>query len=192
MSHNEGKSVPVPSVELKPTSQAVRTNKWKSGKNPVLHRPSFSSFSLFVLTSTMGVLGCILQSCPQQSASNHAADESLPNISSLYEKKTMPDLLFFLTFCKKISRTAVAWWGYRLQVRALAVCYRVWQTGSLGSGCWERFGNLFQQPSDTWCILPWPPLAESPVESITSVGSRTGILCSGREFRKQKPCGSGE
>lgn len=45
--------------------------------------------------------GCILQSCPQQSASNHAADESLPNISSLYEKKTMPDLLVFLTFRKK-------------------------------------------------------------------------------------------
>lgn len=183
-----------PAWNQKPTSQAVRTNKWKSGKNPVLHRPSFSSFSLFVLTSTMcvQVWGCILQSCPQQSASNHAADESLPNISSLYEKKTMPGLLVFLTFRKKISRTAVAWWGYRLQLRALAVCYRVWQTGSLGSGCWERFGNLFQQPSDTWCILPWPPLAESPVESITSVGSSTGILCSGRGFRKQKPCGSGE
>lgn len=165
MSHNERKSVPVPSVELKPTSQALRTNKQKSGKNPVLHRPSFffSSFFPSLLASAMGVQlwGCILQSCLHRSSLTHAAHESSPNIGSFDEKKTMPELLVFLTFCTKFlgaqwhgEVTGFSWelWLYATQRGRLK------EGTSLGSGCWQRFGNLFQQPSIFWYLMH-PPLA---------------------------------
>lgn len=102
MSHNERKSVPVPSVELKPTSQAVRTNKQKKWKKS---NPPQAVFLFLLLLSLPpffnygpSATGLYLQPCLHQSALTHAAYESSPSMGGLKGKKTMPELLFSLTF----------------------------------------------------------------------------------------------
>lgn len=153
MSHNERKPVPVPSMELKPTSQAVRTNKQKSGKNPILHRPSFSfsSFSPSLFASAMGVWlrGCILQSCVRLSVLTRAACDLSPSMRNLHENKAIPELLFLLTFCTKFfgdkwhdEGTDCRWklWLYITERGGLE------EGTSLGSRCQEIFDNLLQLP----------------------------------------------